>query len=64
MIAGFAVTVLWVEFFKAGFYDLYEMIPGFVAGMLACVAISLLTEPDADAVAELESVREEVGPVF
>jgi sodium/proline symporter len=64
MIGGFAVTVLWVEFFKAGFHDLYEMIPGFAAGMLACVAVSLLTEPDPDAVAELESVREEVGPVF
>jgi sodium/proline symporter len=64
MICGFAVTVLWVEFFKAGFYDLYEMIPGFAAGMLACVAVSLLSEPDPDAVAELESVREEVGPVF
>jgi Na+/proline symporter len=64
MICGFAVTVLWVEFFKAGFHDLYEMIPGFAAGMLACVAVSLLSEPDADAVAELESVREEVGPVF
>jgi sodium/proline symporter len=64
MICGFAVTVLWVEFFKAGFHDLYEMIPGFAAGMLACVAVSLLSEPDLDAVAELESVREEVGPVF
>ncbi|HSR40703.1 MAG TPA: sodium/proline symporter, partial [Longimicrobiales bacterium] len=29
MVAGFATTVLWVRVFKAGFYDLYEMIPGF-----------------------------------
>jgi sodium/proline symporter len=64
MVAGFAVTVLWVELFKADFYDLYEMIPGFLAGMLFCVAVSLATRPDAEAVAELASVRDEVGPVF
>ena len=64
MIGGFAATVLWVEFFKAGFYDLYEMIPGFAAGLLFCIAVSLFTQPDPDAVAELESVREAVGPTF
>jgi len=64
MIAGFAVTVLWVELWKASFYDLYEMIPGFVAGLAACVAVSLVTTPDPEAMAEVESVREEVGPVF
>lgn len=64
MIAGFGVTVLWVKLFKAGFYDLYEMIPGFFAGLLVCVAVSLVTKPDDEAVAELESVRESVGRVF
>jgi len=64
MIGGFASTVLWVELFKAGFYDLYEMIPGFAAGMICCIAVSLMTQPNADAVDELESVREAVGPVF
>jgi sodium/proline symporter len=64
MIGGFASTVLWVELFKTGFYDLYEMIPGFAVGMLCCVVVSLITQPDADAVAELESVRETVGRVL
>jgi sodium/proline symporter len=64
MIGGFGSTVLWVEFFKAGFFDLYEMIPGFLAGLACCVAVSLMTEPDADAVAEFESVQDTVGPVF
>lgn len=64
MIGGFGVTVLWVRVFKAGFYDLYEMIPGFFAGLLCCVIVSLLTKPDDEAVAELESVHEAVGPVF
>lgn len=64
MIFGFATTVVWVRAFKADFYDLYEMIPGFFAGLLACWLVSLVTEADADAVEELESVRETVGPVF
>ena len=64
MVAGFAVTVLWVELFKADFYDLYEMIPGFAAGLFVCVAVSLITPADPEAAAELDSVRDEVGPVF
>lgn len=64
MIVGFAVTVLWVELFKTGFYDLYEMIPGFFAGLAACVLVSLLTRPNAEAVAEFEAVHESVGPLF
>ena len=64
MIAGFATTVIWVRVFKADYYDLYEMIPGFIAGLLACVLVSLVTKVDADAVAEFESVQETIGPVF
>ena len=64
MIGGFGVTVLWVEVFKAGFFDLYEMIPGFAAGLVCCIVVSLMTKPNADAISELESVRETIGPVF
>ena len=64
MIAGFAVTVTWVRVFKADFYDLYEMIPGFFVGLLCCVLVSLVTRPDEAGVAELESVHEAVGRVF
>ena len=64
MIGGFATTVAWVELFKADFYDLYEMIPGFFAGLLCCVVVSLVTRPDEAAVAELESVHDTVGRVF
>ncbi|MDX1493140.1 MAG: sodium/proline symporter [Longimicrobiales bacterium] len=64
MIFGFATTVVWVRAFKADFYDLYEMIPGFLAGLLACWLVSLVTQADAEAVEELESVRETVGPIF
>lgn len=64
MVAGFTVTVVWVEAFKARFWDLYEMIPGFAAGLLCCVLVSLATRADEQAAGELESVRETVGPVF
>jgi len=64
MLVGFLTTVVWVRTFKADFYDLYEMIPGFFAGLFACAAVSLITKTDDDAVAELRSVQERVGPVF
>ena len=64
MIGGFVVTVVWAVWFKERFYDLYEMIPGFAAGFAFTIGVSLMTEPDTEAVAELESVHEAVGPIF
>lgn len=64
MLGGFLVTVVWTVAFKERFYDLYEMIPGFVAGFACCIVVSLLTEPDESAAMEVDSVREAVGPVF
>jgi len=43
MLAGFLTSVVWVQFFKADAYGLYEAIPGFVAGALATVTVSRLT---------------------
>jgi sodium/proline symporter len=45
MATGFLVTVGWVVFVKSGFYDLYEMIPGFLAGLITTVVVSLATAP-------------------
>jgi sodium/proline symporter len=64
MVGGFLTTVLWVVLFKERFWDLYEMIPGFAVGFLLCIGVSLVTEVDADSVAELEDVRRSVGRVF
>ena len=64
MIGGFVATVVWVIWFKESFYDLYEMIPGFLAGFACTIGVSLMGEPDAEAVAELASVQRAVGPVF
>jgi sodium/proline symporter len=43
MAAGFSTSVLWVLLAKDASYGLYEMIPGFTAGMLATVLVSRAT---------------------
>ncbi len=63
MVGGFLTTVLWVLFFKERVLDLYEMIPGFAAGFGCCVTVSLATEPDIEAMAELDDVHRAVGPI-
>jgi Na+/proline symporter len=64
MAGGFAATVLWVLFLKERYWDLYEMIPGFVAGFALTIGVSLLTPPDPEAVAELQDVRRVAGPLI
>ncbi|CAN5873134.1 hypothetical protein BH23GEM9_BH23GEM9_07440 [soil metagenome] len=64
MSAGFMVTVGWVLLFKSQFYDLYEMIPGFLAGLAFTVVVSLLTRPPEGAAEENDDVRREVGPAL
>ena len=64
MIGGFLATVLWVLWFKAGFYDLYEMLPGFAAGFAFTIGVSLLTQPPEGADAEFDSIVAETGPAL
>lgn len=64
MVAGFVVAVAWVLWFKQRTFDLYEMIPGFLAGFLATILVSLLTAPPPGAAEELDDVRATVGHPF
>jgi sodium/proline symporter len=64
MVGGFVVTIVWTVAFKERFYDLYEMIPGFIAGFGCCIGVSWMTAVDVKAVSELESVQSSVGPIF
>ncbi len=61
MVAGFLTAVVWVIALKQHFYDLYEMIPGFAAGFLATIVVSLLTEPPEGADEEFEEVWRTIG---
>ncbi len=61
MVGGFTVTVLWVVLFKARFYDLYEMLPGFAAGVLITIGVSLFTRPPEGAAEEMAEIRGEAG---
>jgi sodium/proline symporter len=47
MIAGFATSIIWVEVFKAATHDLYEAIPGFIAGFVVTLAVSAMTRNKA-----------------
>lgn len=53
MLGGFLTTVLWVLFFKESTYGLYEMVPGFIAGLLLTIIVSRLTHKNADGVQAL-----------
>ena len=62
IISGFAVSVLWMIFFNLGYYGfsavifdtgLYEIVPGFIVGLVVSVAISLCTDKPAAEVEEL-----------
>ncbi len=57
MVGGFLTTVLWVLLLKERWYDLYEMLPGFLAGFVLTIGVSLVTRAPEGAAEELESVR-------
>ncbi len=48
MLAGFFTTVVWVLFFKARFYELSEIIPGFLIGLFLTVSVSRITGDKPD----------------
>jgi len=43
MSGGFIASVVWLIYFKADYYGLYEAIPGFIAGMVLTFGVSWLT---------------------
>ena len=57
IVVGFAVDALWYAFM--GWTLIYEIIPGFVAGLIATVVISLLTaKPGEEVLALYEKSRQ------
>jgi sodium/proline symporter len=64
MAGGFLTTLIWVVFFKAQFYDLYEMLPGFFVGLALTILVSSFTKPPADSAEEFAAIKQEVGEPF
>lgn len=52
MCAGFIVDALWYAFLSSS-TGLYEIIPGFIAGLIAAVVVSLLTKAPSKEVCDL-----------
>jgi sodium/proline symporter len=42
MLGGFLTTMIWVLVFKQHAYELYEMVPGFIVGLLLTITVSRL----------------------
>ena len=62
IVVGFVVDILWMIFFNLEYYDmksiiyntgLYEIIPGFIAGLVTMIAVSYLTEKPSKEVTDL-----------
>ncbi len=43
MLGGFLTTVAWVLWFKSQYYELLEIVPGFIVGLLLTVLVSHIT---------------------
>lgn len=52
MVGGFVTTVIWTLAFKEMFYDLLEIIPGFLVGLALTLGVSRLTSSTREADSE------------
>ncbi len=60
MLGGGVMIFVWKFLIKpmGGIWGIYELLPGFIVGLVLCVAVSLLTPaPEKEIVEEFESVR-------
>jgi Na+/proline symporter len=44
MLGGFLTTITWVLWLKPYFYDLLEVIPGFIVGLALTIIVSKVTK--------------------
>lgn len=60
MIGGGAMIFIWKFLLKplGGIWGIYELLPGFIVGLVLCVVVSLLTPaPEKEIVEEFESIK-------
>ena len=53
---GFITVVAWHNL-HGGIFDIYEILPGFIATLVVAVAVSLFTKADKEVVSEFESYK-------
>ena len=60
IIAGFAADIIWyIFFFKST--NIYEIVPGFIAGFIVLFIVSKLTQaPEAQVIADFEAARKPI----
>ncbi len=56
LIVGFITVVAWHNL-HGGIFDIYEILPGFIATLVVAVAASLFTKADKEVVSEFESYK-------
>ncbi|MEG0661708.1 MAG: sodium:proline symporter, partial [Anaerovoracaceae bacterium] len=56
MIVGGTTDLIWFNL-SGGIFDVYEIIPGFIASSLAIIIVSLCTKVSEDIVKEFDSVK-------
>ena len=63
MITGGAMVFIWKFCVRplGGKWDIYELLPGFIAALIVIIVVSLLTKaPDKEIVNEFEEVQNEL----
>jgi Na+/proline symporter len=43
MLGGFGASVVWLTWFKAEYYGLYEAVPGFMVGLVLTFGVSYMS---------------------
>ncbi|MBQ0039046.1 MAG: sodium/proline symporter [Treponema sp.] len=56
LIVGFVTVVAWHNL-HGGIFDVYEILPGFIATLVVAVVVSLLTKVEKEVVSEFESYK-------
>ena len=56
MLAGGIVDIVWY-LNAGGIFDIYEIIPGFIAGVVAIVVVSLCTKVPQEILDEFDKVK-------
>ncbi|HKX56880.1 MAG TPA: hypothetical protein VJN01_12295, partial [Xanthomonadales bacterium] len=64
MLGGFLTTVAWVLWFKSQYYELLEIVPGFVVGLTLTVLVSHMTAKPLSVASKARSYSRNQSPLL